>query len=249
MARKMRIEYAGAAYHVMARGNQGRDIYADDRDRKLWLETLGKARAGLIRVGAERLVRYRWSSYPWYVGGTEFKERMLAMVEPPLRQGRRGSYCGEAKRAHGEVVAERLLARGLAALELAEGQLEETLELRTSLTALPLIGSIRWLNLAQRKEQAARADRACAVGDSSAEFSFLQSPEVPIIGIMRGRHTVAINIDPDQPSTLFLNRLSLANEDNPTRICYVLQRAVVDELKIIDRDTVRSCLGNHLFID
>ena len=35
MARKMRIEYAGAAYHVMARGNQGRDIHGDKRDRKL----------------------------------------------------------------------------------------------------------------------------------------------------------------------------------------------------------------------
>ncbi len=43
MARKVRIEYAGAAYHVMARGNQGRDICDDDRDRKLWLETLGEA--------------------------------------------------------------------------------------------------------------------------------------------------------------------------------------------------------------
>jgi hypothetical protein len=43
MARKIRIEYAGAAYHVMARCNQGRDIYADDRDRKLWLETRGEA--------------------------------------------------------------------------------------------------------------------------------------------------------------------------------------------------------------
>ena len=43
MARKIRIEYAGAAYHVMARGNQGRDIYADKRDRKLWLATLGEA--------------------------------------------------------------------------------------------------------------------------------------------------------------------------------------------------------------
>jgi putative transposase len=43
MARKIRIEYPGAVYHVMARGNQGRDIYADDRDRKLWLETLGEA--------------------------------------------------------------------------------------------------------------------------------------------------------------------------------------------------------------
>ena len=41
--KQIRIEYAGAAYHVMARGNQGRDIYADDRDRKLWLATLGEA--------------------------------------------------------------------------------------------------------------------------------------------------------------------------------------------------------------
>ena len=43
MALKLCIELAGAAYHVMARGNQGRDIYADDRDRKLWLATLGEA--------------------------------------------------------------------------------------------------------------------------------------------------------------------------------------------------------------
>jgi len=30
MARHIRIQYAGAAYHVMARGNQGGAIYADD---------------------------------------------------------------------------------------------------------------------------------------------------------------------------------------------------------------------------
>ena len=42
MARKIRIENAGAAYHVMARGNQGRAIYADERDRELWLATLGE---------------------------------------------------------------------------------------------------------------------------------------------------------------------------------------------------------------
>jgi len=43
MARKIRIEYAEAAYPLMARGNQGRDIYAGERDRKLWLETLSGA--------------------------------------------------------------------------------------------------------------------------------------------------------------------------------------------------------------
>jgi hypothetical protein len=43
MARKIRIEVAGSAYHAMARGNQRRDIYADKGDCKLWLETLGEA--------------------------------------------------------------------------------------------------------------------------------------------------------------------------------------------------------------
>jgi hypothetical protein len=42
MARKIRIQYAGALYHVMARGNQGRGIYSGDRDRQLWLKTLAE---------------------------------------------------------------------------------------------------------------------------------------------------------------------------------------------------------------
>jgi hypothetical protein len=43
MAWRILIEYAGAVYHLMARGNQGRDIYPDDPDRKPWLETLAEA--------------------------------------------------------------------------------------------------------------------------------------------------------------------------------------------------------------
>ncbi len=43
MARKPRIEYEGAAYHVMSRGNRGADIFVDDEDRALFLETLAEA--------------------------------------------------------------------------------------------------------------------------------------------------------------------------------------------------------------
>jgi REP element-mobilizing transposase RayT len=43
MARPVRIEYPGAVYHVLARGNHGQDIFGDDQDRKQWLETLGEA--------------------------------------------------------------------------------------------------------------------------------------------------------------------------------------------------------------
>jgi hypothetical protein len=42
MARALRIEYPGAVYHVMARGNQGRPIFADELDRQRWLEMLGE---------------------------------------------------------------------------------------------------------------------------------------------------------------------------------------------------------------
>ena len=43
MARPLRVEYAGAAYHVMARGNRGAAIFQDDRDRTRFLETLAEA--------------------------------------------------------------------------------------------------------------------------------------------------------------------------------------------------------------
>ena len=43
MARKIRIEYAGAIYHVMARGDHGEKIFKDDKDRQLFLRTLGEA--------------------------------------------------------------------------------------------------------------------------------------------------------------------------------------------------------------
>jgi putative transposase len=42
MARPIRVEFAGAVYHVMARGNERRSIFRDDQDRRLFLETLGE---------------------------------------------------------------------------------------------------------------------------------------------------------------------------------------------------------------
>ncbi len=151
MARKLRVQYPGALYHIMARGNQGHSVFADDADRQTWLDTmadtcektgwqihsfvlldnhfhilvetpepnlvtgmkwlqgtytrrfnlrhkvsghlfqgrykalivdgsapghfatlstyihLNPARAGLVKVGEEKLRNYRWSSYPLYL--------------------------------------------------------------------------------------------------------------------------------------------------------------------------------------
>ena len=40
MARKLRVQYPGAVYHVMNRGDRRELIYADDQDRLLFLDTL-----------------------------------------------------------------------------------------------------------------------------------------------------------------------------------------------------------------
>jgi putative transposase len=42
MARKLRVEYPGAIYHVMNRGDRREAIFKDDQDRERFLETLGE---------------------------------------------------------------------------------------------------------------------------------------------------------------------------------------------------------------
>jgi putative transposase len=269
MARPLRIEYPGAVYHVMARGNQGRPIFAGDQDRQRFLETLGEAcqkagwrlhayvlmanhyhllletpeanlvagmkwlqgtytqrhnirnhtfghlfqgrykavvidsncpgyfevvssyihlnpaRAGLIRLGVEPLKSYHWSSFPWYlkdasqgpswlrrdrvmgalglqanqrrgyeahlerrvlelglkqgrleleekwralrrgwyIGDDDFFETLKRRLGALLKDKKRESHSGGAKRAHDHVAAQELLERGLATLAIERGRL------------------------------------------------------------------------------------------------------------------------------
>src|SRR5881628_1923633 len=43
MARKLRVEYPGAIYHVMNRGDRREPIFKEDADRQRFVETLGEA--------------------------------------------------------------------------------------------------------------------------------------------------------------------------------------------------------------
>ncbi len=43
MPRQVRIEYEGAIYHVMCRGDRREAIFEDDEDRTRFLKTLGEA--------------------------------------------------------------------------------------------------------------------------------------------------------------------------------------------------------------
>jgi REP element-mobilizing transposase RayT len=40
MARPLRIEYPGAVYHVISRGNEKKNIFKDDQDREAFLRIL-----------------------------------------------------------------------------------------------------------------------------------------------------------------------------------------------------------------
>ncbi len=42
MARPLRIEFAGALYHLTSRGNARRAVYLDDEDRRNFLELLAR---------------------------------------------------------------------------------------------------------------------------------------------------------------------------------------------------------------
>jgi hypothetical protein len=61
MARKVRVEFEGALYHVMCRGDRRENIFEDDNDRARFLETLAQAcqRTGW-RIHAYVLMSNHW---------------------------------------------------------------------------------------------------------------------------------------------------------------------------------------------
>ena len=61
MARPLRIEYSGACYPVLNRGNQRLDVYREDSDYKLFLEKL-ESFAGPLGV-TPTICNYRLFNY------------------------------------------------------------------------------------------------------------------------------------------------------------------------------------------
>lgn len=91
MARPLRIEFAGAVYHVMSRGNERRAIVRDDSDRQRRIDWL------------ERTVRtYNWKVHAFVVM-TNHDHLFLETPEPNLSKGMQylnGSYTGDFNSRH-----------------------------------------------------------------------------------------------------------------------------------------------------
>jgi hypothetical protein len=96
MARPLRLEYRGATYPVLARGNQGRAIFEDGKDRQRFVETLGEAcgktgwdwKAGRAELEGQWKVLRRG----WCVGGEPFGARLGETVGRRVHGLRRESH-------------------------------------------------------------------------------------------------------------------------------------------------------------
>jgi len=93
MPRKLRIQYPGAVYHVMNRGDRREDIFADDKDREKFLETL-----------VQTCQKTRWQVHGYCLMSNHFH----LVVETPQRNlvaGMKwflGTYTGRFNRRHKE---------------------------------------------------------------------------------------------------------------------------------------------------
>ncbi len=94
MSRPQRIEFAGACYHVMARGNARERIYWDDEDRQRFLD-------GLSRV----CDRFDWILWAYCLMDNHY-HLLVETEQPTLSRGMRevnGTYSQSFNRRYGRV--------------------------------------------------------------------------------------------------------------------------------------------------
>lgn len=94
MARPLRLEFAGAVYHVTSRGDRREDIYLDDEDRREWLAVLALV-----------CDRFNWVLHA-YCQMTNHYHLLVETVEGNLSAGMRqlnGVYTQRFNRRHGMV--------------------------------------------------------------------------------------------------------------------------------------------------
>jgi putative transposase len=94
MSRPLRIEFAGALYHVTSRGDGQEDIYLDDSDREVFLEVLD-----------EVCERFNWTPHAYCLMGNHY-HLLLETPDGNLSKGMRhlnGVYTQRFNRKHKRV--------------------------------------------------------------------------------------------------------------------------------------------------
>jgi putative transposase len=91
VARKLRVEYEGAIYHVINRGDRREVIFLDDEDRHLFLKTL-----------AEACAKTEWQAHAYCLMSNHF-HLVIETPQPNLVAGMKwllGTYTARFNRRH-----------------------------------------------------------------------------------------------------------------------------------------------------
>lgn len=94
MARPLRLDHAGAVWHLTSRGNERREIFRDDEDRERFLRCLSQV-----------VKRFRWRVHAYVLMGNHY-HLLVETPEPTLSRGMRhlnGVYTQCYNRRHGRV--------------------------------------------------------------------------------------------------------------------------------------------------
>jgi REP element-mobilizing transposase RayT len=94
MARPLRLEYAGAVWHVTSRGNAKEKVFEDDEDREAFLEVLSRV-----------VTMFRWKLHAYVLMGNHY-HLLVETPEPNLSRGMRqlnGIYTQRFNRRHERV--------------------------------------------------------------------------------------------------------------------------------------------------
>lgn len=94
MSRPLRLEYAGALYHVTSRGDRREDIYETDSDRRLFLDVLGNV-----------CERFNWVCHAYCLMGNHY-HLLIETPDANLSKGMRqlnGVYTQSFNRSHNRV--------------------------------------------------------------------------------------------------------------------------------------------------
>jgi putative transposase len=94
MSRPLRLDHAGALWHVTSRGNERKDIFRDDVDRQRWMDLLGRTAD-----------TYSWRIHAYVQMGNHF-HIVVETPEPTLSLGMRqlnGVYAQWFNRRHDRV--------------------------------------------------------------------------------------------------------------------------------------------------
>ena len=93
MPRKLRVQYPGAIYHLMNRGDRREDIFDDDQDRHRFMKTLG-----------ETCEKTGWQVHAYCLMSTHF-HLVVETPQPNLVVGMKwllGTYTSRHNRRHKE---------------------------------------------------------------------------------------------------------------------------------------------------